>query len=142
MIKRQTIGKRENWNVVLKKTGFSLIEVLVAVVLVMIGVVALVGALAAYTRTETAILSRDLQSKLAHEKLDEMVATEGYLTAAGGSFDDTRYKDYSWTVSETPVGIEGLTLVSVTVTSSKLGEVKAETITFDTTAVVETEATQ
>lgn len=142
MIKRQAIGKRENWNVVLKKTGFSLIEVLVAVVLVMIGVVALVGALAAYTRTETAILSRDLQSKLAHEKLDEMVATEGYLTAAGGSFDDTRYKDYSWTVSETPVGIEGLTLVSVTVTSSKLGEVKAETITFDTTAVVETEATQ
>ena len=126
----------------LKKTGFSLIEVLVAVVLVMIGVVALVGALAAYTRTETAILSRDLQSKLAHEKLDEMVATEGYLTAAGGSFDDTRYKDYSWTVSETPVGIEGLTLVSVTVTSSKLGDVKAETITFDTTAVVETEATQ
>lgn len=125
-----------------KRFGFSLIEVLVAVVLVMVGVVSLVGALAAYTRTETAILSRDVQSRLAHEKLDEMIGTEGYLTAAGGSFDDTRYQNYTWTVESTPVGIEGLTLVQVTVTSEKLGDVMAESIAFDTTAVVDTETAQ
>lgn len=113
-----------------KLSGLTLVEVLVATVLVAVGVVALVGALRGFTKAEIAVNDRELASRLAHDKLDEVVATEDYLNSSSGSFSDPNAEGYTWRAEEIETGTQGLTDVRVTVTTPHIGDVTADTLVF------------
>lgn len=120
------------------KRAFTLVEVLVATVMVAVGVAGLVGALSGFTKTEYNIRERETLSRLVHDKLDEMVATQGYLSQTGGSFEGDEFVNYTWTVEEIQTGISGLVAIRVTVTSPNLGDETAETLVFRTEEVIDT----
>lgn len=125
----------------LKHRAFSLVEVLVATILVAVGVSALIGALTAFTRTEFQLKDRDLQSRITHEKLDELIATGDYESQTSGGFDQPELQDFTWRIEELPTDIAGATDVRITVSSAKLGDTTAETIVFRTQDVVNTNGT-
>lgn len=112
------------------KRAFTLVEVLVAIFILGVGVVGLMGALSGLTRAERAVAEKNLVDQLAHEKLDELVATQTWQTESGGSFEDPRFQDYTYTVEATPVDTEGLTVVTVQVNSLSKGSATARTIVF------------
>ncbi len=145
MNKRPNVGTPGRSNFVAKPSSekaFTLVEVLVAVFMVAVGVLSMVGALSGFTKTEIAIRDRETLSRLVHDKLDEMVATEGYLSQTGGSFDGDEYQNFTWTVEEVQTGIAGLVGIRVTVTSPNLGDQTAETLVFRTSEVIDTEGEQ
>ncbi len=112
------------------KRGFTMVEVLMAVFVLAVGVTGLVGAISGLIRAESRISERDLIDRIAHEKLDELVATQAWQTEAGGSFDDPRYSDYTWSIEEENVGIENLTGLTFTVDSTNKGSVTISTVVF------------
>lgn len=110
--------------------GFTIVEVLVAILVLAIGITGLVGSIAGLTRAESAIAQRDLIDRIAHEKLDELVATGTWQSQAGGSFDDPRYDDYTWSIEEINVGVTNLIGLELTVSSQNKGEVILNTIVY------------
>lgn len=117
------------------KRGFTIVEVLMAVFVLAVGVTGLVGAISGLARAESRIAERDLIDRIAHEKLGELIATQAWQTEAGGSFDDPRYDDYTWTVEEANVGIENLTGITFTVDSTNKGTYTLSTVVFTPPAV-------
>lgn len=113
------------------KRGFTLVEVLVAVFMLGVGIVALVGALSGLTRAEVAVGDKDIVNRLAHEKLNEMLATQEWKTQTGGTFDDDRYSDFSWTSEQQAMSTDGLTLVEVTVESEKRGSATVRRLVYE-----------
>ena len=80
-------------NNVARTKGFSIVEVVIATVLIVVGITALMRGLGGIDRATTALLEKDKVSRLAQQKLDEIIATEEYKTATQGSFDapDEKY---------------------------------------------------
>lgn len=120
------------------KRGFTLIEVLVASVLLAVGITALVGALSGLTRAERAVAEKDFLDRIAHEKFQELIATEAWRSEAGGTFDDERLRDYTWSIEETNVGVENLTGLNLNVSSTSKGEITLSTIVFTAPAATGT----
>ncbi|MFM9873601.1 MAG: prepilin-type N-terminal cleavage/methylation domain-containing protein [Fimbriimonadaceae bacterium] len=112
------------------KRAFTIVEVLVAIFVLAVGITGLVGSIAGLTRAESAVSERDLIDRISHEKLDELVATGTWQSQAGGSFDDTRYSNYTWSIEEVNVGITNLTGLKLTVTSQDKGETTLSTIIY------------
>lgn len=126
----------------LKRKAFTLIEVMVAAVLVAIGAVSLVAALSGFTRAELAVQDRDLLSLLAQQKLEELVATQGYLDQTSGNFQASGLDTYTWEAETDFTGISGLNYLRVYVTSPEDKTLHAETLYFVTEEVVDNEVEQ
>lgn len=98
------------------RRGFSLIEAVVAIALLTIGVAAAVGALGRLTRAEVLMQERILLTRLAQEKMNELLATGDLATAPiDGDFADRERSDIRWSVSLEPSGVENLERVTLTV---------------------------
>lgn len=112
------------------KRAFTMVEVLVALFLLGVGIVACMGALTGLERAEIFVQQRDRLSRLAHDKLDELLATEGWRDEAGGSFDDPRLSDVTWTATSEETGTENVVAVRVTVIKGTQ-ETHAETLVYE-----------
>jgi type II secretory pathway pseudopilin PulG len=99
------------------RSGFSLVEALVAVALVGGGIASVVTALGATDRTEAKVLGAERLQRLAQQKLDEIVATEDYNTTSG-DFSDEGANGFEWTMTDDPSGVENLDTITVTVDKS------------------------
>lgn len=96
--------------------GFSLIEAMVATVLVAVGVVAVYGAMSAITRTEHRTRQHEVLQRLAEDKYDEIVTTEATLTAPqNGNFSDRNLPKFTWKLESVPSGVENLQALTVRV---------------------------
>ena len=91
----------------------------------------MMSAITGLIRAERAVSEKEIVTRLAYEKLAELVATEEYATQAGGSFDDERYSDYTWTAETVNTGTTSLIGVRVQVQSNTKGSATAETVVYD-----------
>ena len=99
------------------RRGFTLIEALAAVAIVSIGVVAVLGGLGAVAKTEARARETEAMVRLASDKVEELIATRDYLTAAtNGDFQELGEARFTWAAQVYPSGIESLDVVEVTVT--------------------------
>ena len=103
------------------RRGFTLIEVLVAIVLVGIAVSALSTSLGAMTNAYRRGMERETLQSLAQEKLDELIGTGDWTTLTNGSFDGDRYADFTWTLETQTTTIENLEYLKLTVTRQSFG---------------------
>jgi len=113
------------------KRGFTLVEVLVAVFMLGVAFTALVGALSGLTRAERAVQEKDLVDRLATRKLEELIATEAWRSESGGSFDEARHSDYTWSLEQVDTGVPNVVGLRLEVTSLNKGEASAETLLYD-----------
>lgn len=123
--------------------AFSIVEVVIATVLIVVGITALMRGLGGIDRATTALLEKDKVSRLAQQKLDEVVATEEYKTATQGSFDAPDEK-YSWTLENVATGVESLVGLRLTVTDSTRANGRtgvAETLKYEPPTTTDAGAT-
>lgn len=113
-----------------KNRAFTLVEVLIATFMLAVAITAMMGALTGLTRAERAVAEKDFIDKIAHEKLEEVVATQAWVSQSGGSFDDERLRDYTWSIEEVNVGVETLTGIRLTVSSVAKGNTVVSTIVY------------
>jgi len=121
--------------------GFTLIEVLAAVVIVGIGIAAVMGGFGALSQAQRRIIERETIERLAQSKLKEIAATREYDSVTEGDFSGEGLPDYSWTAATQESGVENLQHLSVTVelNNSDL-TASAETLVFTPPAPTEEEA--
>lgn len=84
------------------RRGFTLVEVLVAVVLIDVGVLALVAGLAVVARREMGMRSRVAASRAAENRIQSLVA--GPCVAASGSANGERGLAEWWSAQLVPGG--------------------------------------
>ncbi len=113
-----------------RRRGFTLVEMMVAILLLGVGMMALAALTTTVTRANVQSSSRTVASSLAQERM-ERFRTEPYATIAAGN--DARMVDgvaYSrtWTVA-TNDPAPGLKTVSVTVSWSTRGKPHSSTLT-------------
>lgn len=113
-----------------KQRAFTLVELVVAAFILAVAVTALIGALGGLERAERAVAQKELVERIAHEKLEELVATQAWQSESGGSFDRQELRDYTWSLDEVDVGIENVTGLRVTVTSLNKGRSVATTLVY------------
>jgi len=97
--------------------GFSVVEVVIATVLIVVGVTALMRAMGGLDKATAALMEKDKVTRLANQKLDEIIATEEYKTATQGTFDVPDDK-YTWTLENVATGVESLVGLRITVADS------------------------
>ena len=120
-----------------RHNGFTLIEALVAIVLVGTAIVAAVGGLASLTQAFRRSVEREEIQRLATQKLDELIATGEWATVSDGTFDEEQFEDFTWALATETTGIEGLEYVQLTVTLERAGRTDtdvAESLAYRTTA--------
>ena len=98
--------------------GFTLIEVVVASVLVAIGVAGALRAFGALTHAQATLQERDRMQRLAVSKYDELITTGLSNAPSDGDFQDYNESRYKWTVDIEATGTENLQSVKVTVVST------------------------
>lgn len=113
-----------------RRSAFTIVEVLVAIFMLAVGIVSLMGALGGLTKAESVVAERDLISRVANEKMQELIATQAWQSEAGGTFDDETLSDYTWSVEEVNVGIDTLTGLNLTVSSTGKGDLTISTVVF------------
>ena len=100
------------------KSAFTLIEALVAVVVVAIAGVGSMHAFSSLTRGERKAQEEEYLQRLAYEKYDEEIAiAQQTLSNSSGNFDDRNLQGYSWSMDVASTSINDL--MSVTVSVSK-----------------------
>lgn len=100
-----------------RRSGFTLIEMLVTVVLVSIAIVSVLGGIRAISAADLRAREADLLQRLAVLKLNEMGPVTDPQTADNkGDFTDQGYPDVSWTLEVVPSGTENLNELTVTTT--------------------------
>jgi len=96
--------------------GFTLIEALVAIVVVSIAVVGSMEAFHSLARTQTKAHDTELMQRLAFEKYDEeIVLAQTTLSNSSGNFDDRNLQGYTWSMDVTSTSVNDLMAVKVTV---------------------------
>lgn len=113
------------------KRGFTLLEALVAALLLGTSVVASLGAIASITKAEATSKRLEQMQRLAAQKYDELYATGQLTTTISGDFTDIGISDYSWQATVTPTGTDSLNYISVVV-SLKGGDSNGATATVET----------
>jgi len=99
--------------------GFTLIEALVAAALLATGVVAVLSAFGALSRTEASAREVETMQRLAYQKYDELLATSTDITSPqDGDFSDRNIDGFTWKMEEEPSGVDNLDAVTVTVQKS------------------------
>ncbi len=101
-----------------RSRGFTLVEALVATVLVGVGVTSVMNGFASLTKSEAITRESERMQRLAMDKYDEVVATGEAATQGGesGNFQDRGEDRYSWKVDVQPSTETNLNVVTVTVT--------------------------
>ncbi|MBS1708169.1 MAG: prepilin-type N-terminal cleavage/methylation domain-containing protein [Armatimonadetes bacterium] len=125
-----------------RNRGFSIVEVVIAMTLIIVGVTALMRGMGGIDKAEAALVEKDIVVRLAHQKLDELIANEAYKTETQGNFD-APYDKYSWTLENTTSGVDNLSGLRLTVTDTSSADARkgvAETLKY--TPPTSTEATQ
>lgn len=93
-----------------------MIEAVAAIALVGIGVASSMSGLGAMAKTDRAMQGREVMQRLAVQKYDEIVATNGINTAElNGDFSDRSDNTYEWRAEVQPSGEENLEILTVTV---------------------------
>ncbi len=110
--------------------GFTLIEVLVAIVLVAVGVTGTLGALSAMAQSKVRLQQSQLMQKLANDKLAEVIATgDASNGSASGTFDSAGAEKMTWSTEDESTGVENLDAITVTVKQDDR-EVSASTLYY------------
>ena len=103
-----------------RRAGFTLIEAMVAVVLLAVGIVSVLGALGAISHSEAYAREKEKMQRLAAMKYEELIATgEAQNPMESGDFQEVGLDGYSWDLSSEPSGVENLNAVTVTVTKDQ-----------------------
>lgn len=110
------------------RKGFTLVEALVAVALTSVGVVAGVHATGQIVAAQARSQEAERLQILAISKYQELAATGDYLRSGEGSFESENLTGYTWSCETEPSGVEGATVVRVTV-STPGREPRSRTIT-------------
>ena len=108
-----------NATVAKRKLGFTMIEVLVATVLLGLGITMGFSALSSMTRTELRVRQVEKMNLLAVQKLNEVIAYGNIANQqTDGSFSDFGDPDYKWTMDTTASGVDNVATVRITVQTS------------------------
>lgn len=100
-------------------SGFTVMEALAAAVLVGVGLTAAMGAIGSMSQTEIRMRESEKLSRLAHMKLDEVMALGNAAnTDTDGTFEEYGEPDYEYTVEVTPSGVDSLDTILVKATHS------------------------
>ena len=97
--------------------GFSLIEAMVASVLVAVGVTSAIRGYAALTKAQAELQERDRMQRLAISKYDELIATGINNAATSGDFQDYNESRYKWDLDIETTATTGLDSVQLTVSA-------------------------
>ncbi|HAQ36098.1 MAG: type II secretion system protein GspI [Maricaulis sp.] len=111
------------------KSGFSLIELMVALAVLSIAGMALLNAVQQSTRTTAILESRSLARIAADNILNERLARSGALTEEDGHYE-IAHRTYDWSLSIEPTTDEALARVVVTVNDEADGREAARLVTF------------
>lgn len=99
-----------------RRSGFTLVEVVVSVALLSVGIVGVLTGFSAVSRSEVRIRTIERVQRLAVLKYEELVATEQFDTAElSGDFEDVGERGVRWTATVEPSGVENLETLTVTV---------------------------
>jgi len=101
-----------------RNKGFSLIEAMVASVLVAVGVSSVLRGYAALTRAQSQLQERERMQRLAVSKYDELIATGVNNAATSGDFQDYNEDRYKWDLDIETTNTTGLSSVQLTVTAT------------------------
>lgn len=94
--------------------GFSLVEVLAAVVLLGVGITAALAALGAIDRSQARMSERARLHELASARLAELVATDALASPTlEGDFADRGEPNVRWQADLAPAGVDGLQVLRV-----------------------------
>ncbi|MES1227942.1 MAG: prepilin-type N-terminal cleavage/methylation domain-containing protein [Armatimonadota bacterium] len=97
-----------------RRQGFTLVEVLVALALLAVGVVALSRGLGGLAKAENMMLDAEKTNRLARAKLEEIVAI-GDFSQTSGQFDSPN-DDFDFSLTQYDTGVTDLTGYQLTVT--------------------------
>lgn len=93
-----------------------MIEALASVALLLVGIVAALGAIGQMTRAEAHLQESERMRRLADRKVAELIGTGDYQYITEGDFTDLGEDRYQFSVTIEPTGVEGLEVVTVLVT--------------------------
>ncbi|HRK23143.1 MAG TPA: type II secretion system protein [Fimbriimonadaceae bacterium] len=99
-----------------RSRGFTMIEALASVALLLVGIVAALGAIGQMTRAEAHLQESERMRRLADRKVAELIGTGDYQYITEGDFTDLGDDRYQFSVTIEPTGVEGLEVVTVLVT--------------------------
>ncbi len=134
-------GPLEKLKLVVKKRGFTLIEVLVAIILLGTGIAAVSLALGNVARNAARIEESASLNRLAARKLDELVATgEATNGNASGTFEEEGFPNVTWAITSEPSGVENLNTITITVSKEANDETGKQISTLVFVPPVEEEA--
>lgn len=113
------LGRQENMNRGSKRRslGYTLIEAVVTVFVVGIGIVGAVYGLGVLTKAEGELREREILSRLARQKFDELAATRSFNQGeVSGNFESQGYQAVQWSSESAPTGVENVDSLTLTVT--------------------------
>lgn len=111
----------------LQVNGFTVMEALAAAVLVGVGVTAGMSAIGAMSQSEIRMRESEKLSRLAHEKLDEIIALGDTVnTPTDGDFEDYGEPNYEFSVEVQPSGVDSLDTVRVVAKKSNADSTSQE----------------
>lgn len=120
--------------------AFTLLEVLVAGIIVAIGIAALMSGFGALSQSQRRMIERETVERLAQTKLKEIAATREYDSVTQGDFSLEGLEEYSWEVSVEESGIENVQYLRLTVSFGTTDRyATAETLVFAPPAPIEEE---
>jgi prepilin-type N-terminal cleavage/methylation domain-containing protein len=100
-----------------RRAAFTLIEVLVTIVLVLVAVVGSLQAIRAIGQAEVKAREAELLQRLAADKWNEMGAVTDPQTAeTNGDFTDQGYPDVEWELTVEPSGTTNVDQLTITAT--------------------------
>lgn len=104
------------------RAGFTLVEALVAVVILSVGIVAVMASLGAMAKTEAKLRTKEVMQRLAERKYEELVATSTNLaTPQSGDFQDWNEKRFTWSTAVDTTGVDNLNAITLTVSPASGG---------------------
>ena len=105
------------------RRGFTLVEVLVATVLVAIAVTGVMGGIGALTSAQAKARDADLLQKLAAEKINDLsTLTDPTTIGSSGDFSDRNYPDVTWTADIESTNITNVDEVTITASRGKVSQ--------------------
>ena len=82
------------------RRGFTLVEALASITILVIGIVSVMQGLSVMTRARARMNETEVMTRLAHEKLEEILATSTSITSNdSGDFTDRNDQKFAWSVT-------------------------------------------
>jgi prepilin-type N-terminal cleavage/methylation domain-containing protein len=124
---------------IVPKGGFTLLEVLVAAVLLGVGIAAVLGGYSSIAQDEMRAREKEKMQQLAVDKFNELRAMTSSFTASdNGDFSDRGEPDLEWNLDVEPSGVQNLNAITVMVSRRNASDTSPESavteLVFDYTA--------